>query len=84
MISSLPFSAWIDLAPFLPPFLPHQVLEVGTELAEAEGSQKAVGPLKDDKYLLLIRRKAGAISAIDANCGKSEQGERRERRRTGL
>ncbi|GAB5037354.1 Hypothetical protein NocV09_07400090 [Nannochloropsis oceanica] len=47
-----------------------KVLEVGTELAEAEGSQKAVGPLKDDKYLLLIRRKAGAISAIDANCGR--------------
>ena len=47
---------------------------MGTELAEAEGSQKAVGPLKDDKYLLLVRRKAGAVTAIDANCGRFSQG----------
>ncbi|EKU22693.1 hypothetical protein NGA_0482400 [Nannochloropsis gaditana CCMP526] len=47
-----------------------KVLDVGSELADAEGSQKAVGPLKDDKFLLLIRRKEGRVSAIDANCGR--------------
>ena len=49
-----------------------KVLDVGSELAEAEGSQKAVGPLgKDNKtFLLLIRRKGGKISSIDANCGR--------------
>ena len=33
-----------------------------------------MGPLKDVKYLLLVRRKAGAVTAIDANCGRSQQG----------
>lgn len=51
---------------------------MGSELADAEGSQKAVGPLKDDKFLLLIRRKEGRVSAIDANCGKCRKAGRKE------
>jgi hypothetical protein len=49
-----------------------KVLADGGELGAAANSQKAVGPFKlgeEEKFLLLVRRQKGAISAIDANCG---------------
>ena len=49
----------------------HQLSLIG-ELAAAANSQKAVGPFSfggEEKFLLLVRRQGGAISALDANCG---------------